>query len=267
MQKCGYCTGFSTDPHFKLGTELLPMIKNAGFDYVEFPLMNFFYQTEAEFQDVVKAVEKYSLNGPAACNFFPGDVKLVGKNVDCVRISSYLDVVLPRCSALGINKIILGSGPARTFGKDQTRSQAFEQFASLLKNVILPKTKQYGMLVCIEPFERNYCNLIISVLEGLELVKTVNDSGLALMVDLYHMLSNGEDLSALEECFPYIKHVHVAGPDRKLTSDNDRYIYEALNRLCALGYNDSVSFEIEKSDEVMLRHELINVKNHLYGRN
>lgn len=245
MIKYGYCTGFSTNPHFQLGENLLPMIKEADFDYVEFPLMNFYDMSDTDFDELVSQVEKYNLKGPAACNFFPGSVRLVGKEVDSEKISKYLDVVLARCDKLGIKKIILGSGPARTFGPDQTRDEAFNQFADLIKNVILPKTKEYSMVVCIEPFEKNYCNLVISILEGLELVKKVNDDSLLLMVDLYHMLSNGESIDSLDQCFKYIKHVHVAGPNRRVPTDEDSYIFTALKRLRDLGYNDSISFETE----------------------
>ena len=241
--KYGYCTGFSTNPNFQLGENLLEMISSCGFDFVEFPLMNFEAMTDEEFSELENHVASLKLNGPTACNFFPGRVKLVGKEVNKKAITDYLDIVLSRCKKLGINCLILGSGPARTFGTDQTRDEAFNQFASLLKEVILPKTKDYGMLVCIEPFERTYCNLIVSVLEGLELLKAVNDVGLLLMVDLYHMQSNCEPLDCLDECFPFIRHIHVAGAGRRVPTDADEYVFAALRKMGRLGYEGSVSFE------------------------
>lgn len=251
----GYCTGFSTDPHFKLGLDLLPMIRRLGFDYVEFPLMNFQDMSEDEFAAIVGDVERNNLSCPVACNFFPGSVRLVGKDLNKGLIASYLDEILPKLDRLGIRKIILGSGPARTFGPDQTREEAFEQFCDVLRTVILPRTKKFGMTVCIEPFERTYCNLIISVLEGLELVEAIGDDGLELMVDLYHMLSNGEPLDELEQCFSHIRHVHIAGPDRRVPEESDSYIFRALEILKKLGYDGTVSFETElpKSEEFMTR--------------
>lgn len=259
----GYCTGFSTEPRFKLGIELLEMIRRTGFDYVEFPMMNFFEMSEIEFSKLVETVDRYALRGPAACNFFPGNVHLVGKDVDTKKISSYLDVVLPRCEALGIKKIILGSGPARTFGSDQTKEEAKNQFESILKETILQKTKAFEMLVCIEPFARSCCNLIVSVLEGLEVVKAVNDPDLMLMVDLYHMLSNGEPFSSLAEAFPYIKHVHVAGSDRLVPEDKDIYIWKALDILKKLGYEGSVSLETEKASDATIIRALEMIKKHI----
>ncbi|MBR6235330.1 MAG: hypothetical protein IKR01_05745, partial [Spirochaetales bacterium] len=64
--KYGYCTGFSTNPHFKLGLELLPMIREQGFDYVEFPLMNFSGMDEKEFSAVLKSVKENGLESPVA---------------------------------------------------------------------------------------------------------------------------------------------------------------------------------------------------------
>ena len=241
----GYCTGFSTNPHFKVGLDLLDMIRTAGFGYVEFPLMNFYGMPEAEFAEIEKEVSSHGLGCPVACNFFPGNVRLVGKELDRDLISTYLDAVIPRLQRLGIKTLILGSGPARTFGPEQTREEAFNQFSSVLKDTILPKTKKAGMLVCIEPFERTYCNLIVSVTEGIELVEKVGDSGLELMVDLYHMLSNGEPLEQIRDCFAHIKHIHVAGPDRRVPEDNDTYIFKALDLFRELGYDGTLSFETE----------------------
>ena len=265
--KYGYCTGFSTNPHFKLGLELLPMIREQGFDYVEFPLMNFSGMDEKEFSAVLKSVKDNGLESPVACNFFPGSVRLVGKDLDKAHIASYLDEILPKLDRLGIKKIILGSGPARTFGPDQTREEAIEQFSDVLKSVILPRTKKYGMLVCIEPFERTYCNLIISALEGLELVKAINDEGLELMVDLYHMLSNGEPLETLEQCYEHIRHVHVAGPDRRVPEDSDFYIFRALETLRSLGYDGTVSFETEMPEsQEKLKHTFTRTRECIGGR-
>lgn len=262
----GYCTGFSTNPHFGVGLDLLDMIRAAGFGYVEFPLMNFHGMPEKEFAEIEKTVSSRSLGSPVACNFFPGNVRLVGKELDRDLISAYLDDVIPRLKRLDIKTIILGSGPARTFGPDQTREEAFDQFAGVLKEVILPKTKKAGMLVCIEPFERTYCNLIISVTEGLELVEKVNDSGLELMVDLYHMLSNGEPLEEIRDCFAHIKHIHVAGPDRRVPEDSDTYIFNALDVFRELGYEGTVSFETEmpRSTE-HLADVLSKIRAHIEG--
>jgi len=249
--KYGYCTGFSTSPYFKLGLDLLDMIRKQGFDYVEFPLMNFSNMKEREFASVLEEVKRHNLTSPVACNFFPGSVKLVGREMDKGRIAAYLDEILPKLERLGIEKIILGSGPARTYGPDQTREQALDQFISVIEEVILPRTKAFGIVVCIEPFERTYCNLIVSVMEGMDLVNAIGDPGFELMIDIYHMLSNGESLDSIRKCFPHVKHVHIAGPDRRVPELNDNYIYRALKILKELGYDETMSYETElpKSQE------------------
>ncbi|MCQ2398406.1 MAG: sugar phosphate isomerase/epimerase [Sphaerochaetaceae bacterium] len=264
--KYGYCTGFSTNPHFLLGDNLLPMIKEAGFDFVEFPLMTFCNMTDSGFGNLVENVKRNGLAGPSACNFFPDSIKLVGKDVDFEKIKRYLDVVLRRCDALGIRKLILGSGAARTFGTDQTKEDASEQFVELLRNVILPETKKYSMTVCIETLSKNLCNLGISLAEGLELVNRVDDKNCSLMADLHHMMNNAEPIDSLNQCIDYIRHIHIAGANRRVPEQSDEYIYCALARLKELGYDDSVSFETElPSENVNLRKILESVKVALEG--
>ena len=49
----GYCTGFSTTPLFQLGTELLTLIRSTGFDYVEYPMMNFLNLSDGDFDKLI----------------------------------------------------------------------------------------------------------------------------------------------------------------------------------------------------------------------
>ena len=257
----GYCTGFSTKPHFRLGRDLLPMIHRTGFDYVEFPLMNFHAMNDSEITSLCDYLEANDLESPIACNFFPPSIKLVGQSLNVPQLREYLGGVLPRCARLGIKKLILGSGPSRNFPAEMTREEAFDQFSNVISSEILPAVKKYTMHICIEPFERQSCNLIVSIIEGQELVERLNDPNFSLMIDIYHMLCNREDLSDIETCFKYISHVHVAGMDRCLPSKEESYVHEALSILATLGYEGSVSLETElPASEVVLEEYLTQLK-------
>ena len=242
--KYGYCTGFSTTPLFQLGTELLTLIRSTGFDYVEYPMMNFLNLSDVDFDKLIAQTKKEDLVGDVVCNFFPGFIRLTGKDADPNKIINYLNNVLPKCSKLGIKKIVLGSGPARAYDEnEQNHDEAFEQFASIIRDVIIPECKKYEIKVLIEPFERNSCNLITSALEGLELVKKVSSPHFSLMVDLFHMMCNNEPLECLNECYPFIEHVHIAGDNRRVIESNDTYIFKGVKILKNLGYNKTISFE------------------------
>ena len=56
--KYGYCTGFSTTPLFQLGTELLTLIRSTGFDYVEYPMMNFLNLSDVDFDKLIAQTKK-----------------------------------------------------------------------------------------------------------------------------------------------------------------------------------------------------------------
>ena len=241
----GYCTGFSTTPRFQLGTELLGMIRESGFSYVEFPLMRLSSISPEGFSALRRQVEQTGLASPVACNFFPDSVRLVGKSVYCGQIDGYLACVLPRLQKLRVKKIVLGSGPSRTFESCQTRHEACSQFKDILANVILPRTKMYGMVVCLEPFPSADCNLIVSVQEGADFVDAVGDASFRLMVDIHHMLANGEPLASLSSCFSLIEHVHVAGRHRRIPQAKDAFVFAALRQLAELGYRKTLSFETE----------------------
>lgn len=248
--KFGYCTGFSTSPRFKRGEELFPLIVDSGFDYAEFPLQSMRELSDSDFDAFSRGVEGFGLKGPTSCNFFPPDVRLVGKDCKKETIECYLRLVLPRAKKLGINKIILGSGGARTYRDGETHDEAFDFFASTIKNIILPLTKEYEIMVLIEPFKRGESNLILSVKEGMELVSYISDPSFSLMIDIYHMAENNEDISYIKECFPTINHVHVAGNNRRLVNNEDRYVLDVLKLLSTLGYDDTLSFETVKPNTI-----------------
>ena len=88
----------------------------------------------------------------------------MGQSLNVPQLREYLGVVLPRCARLGIKKLILGSGPSRNFPAEMTREEAFDQFSNVISSEILPAVKKYSMQICIEPFERQSCNLIVSII-------------------------------------------------------------------------------------------------------
>lgn len=219
---------------------MLARIRDAGFDYAELPAMSFADMDPCGFSSVLGAFE-----APVACNLFPGRIPLVSWERDLCVICDYLDVVLSRAVSLGIGKIVFGSGKARSYdASSMSFDTAMERLKKTVCSAIIPKALEYGVTILLEPLKRGECNLINTVEEGYSFVSDVSSPRFLLMADIYHMNSNGEDLSSLVSSLDKIHHIHIAGRERSLVDTLcDPYILRALSLLKSRGYDETISFE------------------------
>lgn len=219
---------------------MLARIENAGFDYAELPAMSFADMEPCVFDSVLGG-----FRAPVACNLFPGRIPLVSLERDLDAVRDYLDVVFSRAVSLGIGKIVFGSGKARSYdSSSMSFDVAMERLNETVCSAIVPKACEYGVTILLEPLKRGECNLINTVEEGYSFVSDVSSPRFLLMADIYHMNSNGEDLSTLDSSLEKVHHVHIAGRERSLADTLcNPYILRALSLLKSRGYDETISFE------------------------
>ena len=241
----GFCTGFAVSPLFSIDPSLEEQIAGWGFDFVEYPLMSIAALDEAEFLKLKDRVQSNGLSCDCMCNLFPSSVPVIGEKTDENSIRRYLDRAFERASALGVKKIIFGSAGARHLG-DFGRAEADAQFLSCLK--ILDGTcEKYGIKVLIEAIRAGEADYINTLREGARMVQAAQEEGcrnIDLMADLFHMQSNGEPLSDLDEFSDLIGHIHVCEQERALPDANfSEYLSGAFEILKNRGYDLTVSYE------------------------
>lgn len=236
----GFCTGFASTPLWSIQGSMLARIRDAGFDYAELPVMSF-----ADMEPYVFGSVLDGFHAPVACNLFPGRIPLVSLERDLDAVRDYLDVVFSRAVSLGIGKIVFGSGKARSYdASSMSFDVAMERLKETVCSAIVPKAREYGVTILLEPLKRGECNLINTVEEGYSFVSDVSSPRFLLMADIYHMNSNGEDLSTLDSSLEKVHHVHIAGRERSLADTLcNPYILHALSLLKSRGYDETISFE------------------------
>lgn len=241
--KFGFCTGFATRPRFVLDVPLVRRIHAAGYDFPDFPIMAFEHADEAMVEAVAEAMGRGTVC-PVACNLIPGRLKLVGPLVDAGALRVYLDKVLPILGRFGVKDLVLGSAGARMLEAGTDEEEGKRQFSRTLRTVLIPACTAHGMRILLEPLNRKECNLLHTVRECARFVRDVQDDGLWLMVDLYHMQENGEDPEDLSEVLPLVRHVHVAERDRALPGASfSPYVARCLAIIREAGYDGTISYE------------------------
>jgi sugar phosphate isomerase/epimerase len=235
----GYCTSLAN----------LAAAKAAGFDYVELATTEIAALSDADFERAVQRIADVGLSTPAANLFLPATLKVTGPDVDREQQMAYVRKAFDRLSRLGVDTLVFGSGGARRVPDGFPQREAFDQLVDFGKR-IAPEARSRGITVAIEPLRRAETNIINSAAEGLELVEAVRDPAFQLMIDFYHLASEGEDPAIVDRSRERIRHLHMANPNgRVFPLAWDEYQYSPFfAKLRGIGYARRISVEASSKD-------------------
>jgi sugar phosphate isomerase/epimerase len=103
-----------------------------------------------------------------------------------------------------------------------------------------------GTRVLLEPLNRRECHFLRQVADGAAICHDVNNPGVAVMGDFWHMTwEETSDMAAFIAAGKYLHHVHIASrKDRKMPGEDegDNYV-DGFKGLKLIGYQDFVSLE------------------------
>lgn len=225
-------------------------VKNAGGDYIEESVQGFLVpdRPDADFRPKAEAAAAAPLPVLACNSFLPGALKSVGPDARPDEIVAYAGTAFRRAKETGITTIVFGSSGSRTIPDGFDREQARRQFLDLLRR-LGPVAEANGVVIVLEPLNRDETNFINSVAEGAAVVREVGHPCVRLLADIYHMLRENEGPDALATAGPLLRHVHVAEKDRRtppgVAGDDFTPYLRALRRA---GYDGAISIECRWDD-------------------
>lgn len=175
--------------------------------------------------------------------FIPGELKVVGPDINEKAVLEYVDTVFQRCKSAGVNRIIWGSGGSRRVPEGFDHAKATEQFISIAKKIAAAASR-YDITLALENLNSTETNFITTVTEAAAVVKKVNHKNLRLCVDVYHMLKEGESPAAIEKTKGYVVYCEVAEKEGRtapgVQGDDFRPYFAALKKI---GYNGKIMIE------------------------
>jgi len=199
--------------------------------------------TDEQFQSNVLKIKDLRVPMYAFNIFIPGELKIVGPDVNEAALLTYVEKVFQRCQAAGVNRIIWGSGGSRRVPEGFDRTKAKEQFVSMAKK-IADKAGHYNITLALENLNSTETNFITTVEEALDIIKKVDNKNLRLCVDIYHMLKEGEPPSSILKTKGYVIYCEVAEKEGRtppgVQGDDFRPYFSALKQV---GYNDKIMIE------------------------
>lgn len=220
----------------------------AGFDYLECTVVSLLPEaTESLFAPIL---EKYQA-APIpvlACNvFLPGDLKVVGPDLDQRRIRSYVQTAMRRVMLIGARVVVFGSGKARMIPDGFDRADAEAQIVDFLQ-LVADEAEQHGITVVIEPLNRRESNILNSVPEGDAMAARVNRPSIRNLADFYHMDEEDEPLTNIVLCKERLAHVHVADSGRRAPGTGSYPYADFVEQLRLANYDGMVSVECRWED-------------------
>lgn len=201
-------------------------------------------QSDSTFAVILQQIKELKVPVLSANGFFPGSIKLVGPDVDTIRIRNYVSVAMKRAKQVGIKTIVLGSGESRRIPDGFDSGVARRQFVVVCR-MIAEVAAEYGVVVVLEPLNPKETNIINTTMEGADIVREIGMPSFKLLADFFHMARAGEDpyanILAISDC---LYHCHIAENENRtapgVEGDDFTLYFKALKDI---SYSGDISIE------------------------
>lgn len=198
---------------------------------------------DAAFEEQLTLIKNLTIPVYALNVFIPGEMKLVGPEINETALLAYTQKVFERSKRAGIKLIVWGSGGARRMPEGYPKAKATQEFVNLARKVS-EQAAQFDITLALENLNAQETNFINTVEEALQIVKQVNHKNFRLCADLYHMLKENEPAMVLLQTKGYLVHCDVAEKENRTppgTAGDDFAPY--LQALKQIGYTGAIVLE------------------------
>ncbi len=198
--------------------------KEAGVDYFETGFGCLANYDDDKFNIGKAMLDSLNLPCYAANGFVPGDMPIVGDNIDYNELVDYLDRGFERAKVLGVKTVVLGSGKARSFPEGYSLEKAKEQLAFFLSEYAAPRAKKAGSIIVLEPLRFCESTMLYTVAEGIEIACMSGADNVFGLADLYHVYGNEDSIDSIKSFKGLVRHSHIAEPVKRIypsQSDSD----------------------------------------------
>ena len=219
--------------------------------YVEVSIANSFSPrtvSEDRFRGIAERIRSSSVNIRSANVFIPGNLKLVGPDVDEAAVLAYVDTVMQRCNQAGVKLIVLGSGGARRIPPGFDSLTAARQFISIAGK-IADLASKYQRVIALENLNHTETNFILTLGQAIAIAKAVDRPSFKVNADIYHMLMEQESPEVILTAGDLLANVHIAEKEERAYPGKRGTDFKPFFRaMKAIGYNGGIIMECRWTD-------------------
>ncbi|TWT66191.1 sugar phosphate isomerase/epimerase family protein [Allorhodopirellula solitaria] len=158
--------------------------------------------------------------------------------------AEYLKSLTRLCSDLGGGLMVLGSPQQRNRTEGQTSSQAMENAADVLRQVV-PTLQEHNVQIAVEPLGPEEGDFLNTADEACELIDAVGDSSVGLHLDVKAMSTESEPIDqVIRQHAERMIHFHANDPNRLGPGMGDVEFAPIMQALHDVQYDGWVSVEV-----------------------
>jgi sugar phosphate isomerase/epimerase len=193
-------------------------------------------------EELQKALEGRKIKISAICAGFDGVLISEEESVRQKALDSMKEILTAAGALRSTGMIMVPAFHNQTkLGHQESRELLVKLLAELGDYA-----QKAGTRVLLEPLNRRECHFLRQVADGAAICRDVNNPGVGLMGDFWHMTwEETSDMAAFIAAGKYLFHVHMASrKNRKVPGEDegDNYV-DGFRGLKVIGYQQFVSFE------------------------
>lgn len=231
----------------------------ARYDYAELDMPELEALSEEDFAKFCDLVAKTKLPCLTGARILPiAEPTFFLDNFKPDDLSAYLKRSCQRAKQLGISKVILGNGKARSLPTPESIKNE-GKFFDLLK-IMSEIAGENEQELILEPLGPKYSNYINTISQAVEIIDKLGINNLYTMADLRHMVWSSENLSSLSDNIEYIHHIHIdyplSFPSRGYPKPSDDYDYNPfIQAILKSGYKGTLTIEADIPEDWYKAHD------------
>ena len=227
------------------------LIAGVGFDYVEFPAWQVAELTDEQVRQVSERIGRTGVPCRGLNAYCKGRPAIVGDGFDPAETEAYAERLMANAQALGVSRVGIGAPPARRLPEGYDPALADSQCEQFLR-ITARVAAEHGIDILLEAIQHGMCNYMNGTGQALAMVQKLALDNLRLVVDLYHMETEGEDWKDLAVYVPWTLHMHVSTVGQGLARGmyrpgDEEYCGRTFRAIAASGYDGTVSVEPDAS--------------------
>jgi sugar phosphate isomerase/epimerase len=239
----GCCTAFQgTDDDLAR----IETLAGLGYHYVELPVGCLHVEGDPEaFYAVRRALNRAALAPEALNCLLPGDLKVVGDEVDWPRVERYVALSLDRAEEVGARVVVFGSGAARRIPEGYPTDDALHQVRYFLG---ICADYAGSLVVSVEPLSATQTNTLNLLSDVSLMVREIGRPEVRVTPDSVHMDHAGESWDEITAAADLLAHVHIGDRGGAVPGTAEADLPGFLETLARAGYDSRISVECRLDD-------------------
>lgn len=157
-------------------------------------------------------------------------------------------------SSINCKNLVFGCPKNRVIKKQETDYKIALEFFNNIGNY----AKERNVYFSIEPNPTIYnTNFINTTKEAIDIVRTINNQGIRVNLDLGTIIQNNEDIDIVKDNIDIINHIHISEPNLEYIKNRNLH-RDLIDILRNSGYNKYISIEMKNQNDITKVKEAMN---------